>query len=256
MDLDLPAPPPKLPVRRALFPEAAENYDYARRQYEAGVKSAKQIADEIGVSTVRLLRRASIEGWMRDPHAKTALAAELKATKQQLQDQQLERAERINVEMQAQVLVRHRTDINDIKVVVKKLLTELRMMTEADGSLEDVAAELAACEGLTAKRQELLQKVYDKVLALPARVDVAKKLTDTFKTLLQLERQAYGIAGALEDPEQPNTTDPALVNSMNEIKDKFNQILSAPKPVVNVTDIIEVPARDTGNQSRTIARSV
>lgn len=206
--------------------DLVRNFAHARIQYEAGLKSIPDIAEEIGVSPSTIIARASNEHWIRDPLAKakiftsTLIAREELARDKDLMEQA--RAERVNAEMQARVLVQHRIDIQRARTLTMRLFSELEDMTE-NLTLYERLSDIVKSEGLTSGKT---LRVFESVLNLEERVDINKKLTDALKSQLQLERQAFGILGALEDPEVPQTGH-ASGHEIEKILDKFDLVLQS-----------------------------
>lgn len=98
--------------------------------------------------------------------------------------------------------------------LVDKQLAEgkLRLPTATEKQIVEVAARTQA--DVTVKHRDLISTAFDRVKGcfaelqaeeLGARIDGIKKLTDSLKTLVGLERQAYGMAdnanGEADKPE-------------------------------------------------------
>lgn len=220
------------------------DFAYARIQYEAGIRSIPEIAAEIQVSPPTLIARASNEHWIRDPLAKAKMYTEtLIAREEVARDKEIlerARAERVNAEMQARVLVQHRTDIQRARLLTMRLFSELEDMTENLALYESLANTLA--EDGSISRQSLAR--FRSVLNLDDRVDINKKLTDALKAQLQLERQAFGILGALEDPEVPQTGH-ASGHEIEKILDKFDLVLKSKSEhrtsTTTLGEVVDVP---------------
>lgn len=71
-----PAPPPPAPSSR---PQV--DWDAVERDYRAGVKTLRQMADEHGISHVAINKRAKRDGWSRDLAAKIQAKADELVTK-------------------------------------------------------------------------------------------------------------------------------------------------------------------------------
>ena len=103
-------------------------------------------------------------------------------------------SERVLIEANAQVIadvrMSHRGDIRRARSLTMTLLSEL----EATTIENDLFAELG--EMLRQPDQngnDKLNDVYQKIIGLPSRVDSVKKLAEALKTLVGLEREAYGM---------------------------------------------------------------
>lgn len=186
----------------ALLPGRQQDWVYARAQYELGIKSVALIAREIGVSTSAVFSHAGNENWVRDREVLAKKEIEVKATLQQEASERLElekvRAERVNAEMQALTLVNHRADIRRARLITMKLFKELEEMMDNLPALEALGEILRVEDD---KGRDKQNDAYMRAISLGDRVDINKKLSEALKVQLQLERQAFGIQGALEDPE-------------------------------------------------------
>ena len=147
------------------------DWESVERDYSAGLLSLREIAAKHNVSHQVIARKAKTEDWSRDLGAKIAAAAEKKLGDKQLGDSLVDKkrgTEKEVVEANAQVIVeikvRHR-------LVIKKL----------NGLLDSQMDEI---EALNKEKS---------VENLPMRVDVTKKIADTVKTMIDKERQAFGI---------------------------------------------------------------
>ena len=156
---------------------------------------------------VAITRRAKKFGWTRD------LAAKIKAKADDLVTRQvvtvLETAERAvtertvieaNAYQIAQVRNEHRSDIRRFRKLVTTQLGELEALAdqpelfqklgELMGSAEDGAGNLPGMEA-----------AYRKVIDIPMRIDGVKKLAETMKHLIGLEREAYDISAPTQKVE-------------------------------------------------------
>ena len=166
-------------------------------EYRAGVLSVREIAATCGVSHTAIQKRSKAQGWNRDLNAKIkakadALVAKAEvankvATEKSATDQQV-----IEANAQAIVSIRlaHRSDISRSRTMVVSLLTELEGQTE-DRGLFEAFGEMMRSENRWGA--DKLNDLYHKIISLPGRVDSIKKLSDALKTLIGLEREAYGI---------------------------------------------------------------
>ena len=229
----------------ALLPERKQDWVYARAQYEAGVKSVAQIAREIGVGPTSVFAHASNEHWVRDREVLAKKEVEIKATLQQEAEERVvverQRAERVNAEMQATILVTHRADIRRARALTMRLFSELEQMMDELPELSELGELLRSEDD---RGRDRLNDAYRKVLSLPDRVDVNKKLSEALKVQLQLERQAFGIQGALEDPEIQLETRVGT-SEIDTILSKFDLVMKkksdSPKSSQILGEVIDVP---------------
>jgi chaperonin cofactor prefoldin len=119
---------------------------------------------------------------------------------------------------QADLILSQRADIQRYSKLAQKLLAELEATTDDSGLFAQlgelmIEAPDPDCSRAEQARVDKLQQAFDKVLAMPGRVDSFKKLTETLKTLIGLERQAFGLAdnanGEADKPPAPISNEEA-----------------------------------------------
>jgi len=200
-------------ANKAVFIPARHNdWDWAQVQYETTDKPVDRIAVEIGVTPTAVISRASTRGWTRDKGQLVArMTAEMVlANRERLAEtkaRDLEVIERVNTQMQAQVLSTHRKDISSARSMCNKFFTELGHEDELD---------------------------------LDTKSKVLSRLADSMKTLMLLERQAYGIQGVFEDTEKPAPTAPEQ-QATDAVLSKFAAVLAKNMGAVEVVE------NDAGN---------
>jgi ribosomal protein S13 len=168
--------------------------------YRAGLLSVREIAASQEVSHTAIQKRAKTNGWERDLAAKIKAKADALVAKREVAKEvataQVE-TERQLVDANAQVIadirMAHRKDIARSRSLAMLLLEELERET-GDSDLFEELGEILRSED--DKGQDKRNDIYRKVISGAARVDSMKKLAETLKTLIGLEREAYGIAEA------------------------------------------------------------
>lgn len=167
--------------------------------YRAGLLSIREIGSQHGVTHTAINKRAKKEGWERDLKAKIKAKAEALVSKREVSKQvSIERmvSERQLIEANAEVIatvrMEHRGDIRRARNIANSLF----------GELEAECADVAALQQLgdlmfepDDKGYDKLNEIYHKVISMSGRVKSMKDLSDTLKTLIGLERQAYDIDG-------------------------------------------------------------
>lgn len=233
-------------ARKALLPDRQQDWPYAKAQYEAGIKTIQLIAAEIGVGPTAVYARASNEGWTKNPEARAQHIAELRVAADLEEGKKLdierERATRVNAEMQARMLVQHRADIGRSRDITQRLWEKIQSMMDNEVDLDDLGDIMRSENERGQGRQNDL---YRSIIALPGMVDMVKKLSDAMKTQLQLERQAFGVSGVLEDPEVPDAPR-AGESEISKILGKFDLVLKAKSGQDGgravLGEVIDVPA--------------
>lgn len=172
------------------------DWERIEQLYRAGVLSLREIAAACpGSNHMAIARRAKKLGWTQDLAAKIKAKAEDIVTRQLVTESvTADRAvtDRSVIDANAQAIANvrlgHRTDISRSRRLANKLLDELEAMTDDNGTLRELIDQLADAEGPSS-----LLEIAQKVAGLPGRSKVMKELSETLKTLILLERQAYNL---------------------------------------------------------------
>lgn len=165
--------------------------------YRAGLLSLREMSQEYGVSHVAIKKRADKEGWTRDLTAKIKAKADALVNSREVNggvnsaplvnESEIVNA---NAEVIANIRLSHRKDISRSRNVVMKLLGELEASTDNIELFENLG-ELMRRED--DKGQDKLNDLYHKVISMAGRTKTMKDLADSLKTMVALERQAYGL---------------------------------------------------------------
>lgn len=189
-------------MKPSLIPTSID-WQAVERDYRAGIMSLREMATVHGVSHVAIKKRADKEGWPRDLKAKiqarademvnrALVNAELTAatlvTERQIIDAGAQRI--------AQVRNEHRQDINRMRSLGTALLQELEEQT-FDAVLLGQLGEFM--RNPDDSGMDRLNDIYKKVISTPGRVDTAKKLVETMKSVIAMEREAYNIGTTPEE---------------------------------------------------------
>ena len=176
------------------------DWERVEADYCAGVKSLREIAAEHGITEGTIRARAKKNDWPRNVAAKVAAKAEKILRNDALRSElRTEKAatEREIIEASAQAIVNvklsHRKSISRQRELVERLLQELESQT-GDTDLFGQLGELMRAPD--DKGVDKLNEVYRKVIATPQRIDSLKKLAETLKHLIYLEREAFDITPA------------------------------------------------------------
>jgi hypothetical protein len=165
--------------------------------YRAGVKTLRDIGSEFGVSHTAIKKRAERDGWVRDLSAKIKAKADALVSKDavskevsmetKIAEQEVVEA---NAELQARIRREQRKDISRSRKLVMSLLDELEEQTENIELYEQLGELLYAPDE---KGSDKLNELYRKVISLGGRTSTMKQLAESLKTLVALEREAFGI---------------------------------------------------------------
>lgn len=207
------APKPQKPVKPAPKGDSAVggrkvvDWDALAIHYRAGIRSLKDIGAEFDVSDAAIIKKARKDGWTRDLKGKIKAKADAKVSAAMVSAEVsalTKITEKVTIEVEATVQSRirlsHRTDIGRSRTLAMRLLEELEVQTSKILDLEDLGKLMYAPDK---NGVDKLNELYQKVISLPGRTKTMKDLGDTLKTLIGLERQAFGL-----DDAPPPSTDP------------------------------------------------
>lgn len=173
------------------------DWEMIEQSYRTGLMSVREMASLAGVSEGAIRKRAKTQGWERDLSKKINAKADALVRTQEVRTQvRTEKvvSERVLIEVSAQAIANvrmsHRGDIRKSRDLVMALLDQLQHETVGIELFEQLG-ELLRDED--EKGQDKLNDLYHKVISLPSRVKSMKDLADAMKTLIGLEREAYGI---------------------------------------------------------------
>lgn len=173
------------------------DWESVEREYRAGIRSLADIGAQFGVSAPGILKKAKAKGWERDLSAKIRAKAEAKVNAALVNESVNAEAAinekqiiETNSEMMAGVIRGHHKLLARLCVVIDALFE--RLESELLGSeLFSQLGELMA--GPDDNGVDKLNELYRKVIALPTQTDTAKKLAETLKTYIELERKVFKI---------------------------------------------------------------
>lgn len=173
------------------------DWEAAEREYRAGIRSLKDIGKEFGVSDAAIIKRAKRDGWVRNLGAKikakaealvSAKAVSAKVSAQtNISERELVEA---NAEMMASVIRGHHKLLERLGAIIQLLFERLESELQGTELFYQLGELMAAPDE---NGQDKLNDLYRKVIALPTQTDTAKKLAETLKTYIELERKVFKI---------------------------------------------------------------
>ena len=173
--------------------------------YRAGVMSLREIASQNGISEGAIRKRAKRDDWSRDLNAKIQQKADDLVRKQEVRRtvrNESTLTERVLIEATAEVIatvrMEHRGDIRRARELTNTLFDELGAQCADVSALEQLGDIMFDPDD---KGRDRLNEIYQKVISLPSRVKSMKDLSDSLKTLIGLEREAYSIENKAETKE-------------------------------------------------------
>jgi hypothetical protein len=213
----------------------APDWERIEGDYRAGLLSVREIAAAHGVSHTAIQKRANKEPkWERDLAKRIQAKADALVAKREVASQvATEKAatDAVIVEANAQVIagirLAHRSDIAKSRTLVMTLLAELEHQTEHRDLYEKLGELMMSPDD---NGRDKLYEAYTKAMALGGRTSTMKALSDSLKTLIALEREAYGLAEEAPPPASPSV----IVNNgppatLAEIQQVLRESASAPK---------------------------
>jgi hypothetical protein len=221
---------------------APKKIDYERiePEWRAGIKSPAQLASEYTVATGISVSHAAIIKHFKKLGVPRDLAAKVKAKADSMVMESMvtgkvstvttkRDAELIDhsATIVANVQISHRQDASRARTLAMSLLAELEAETGNIELFEQLGEMLRSDDE---KGQDKRNDLYQKVISGAGRIDSMKKLADTLKTLIGLEREAYGLADETPPPVAPsvvvNNAPPA---TLAEIKQVLTENAANPK---------------------------
>ena len=165
------------------------DWEAIEREYRAGQCSVAEIGRRFGISHPAILKRAKRDGWTRNLAAKVREAVTAKLVTSEVTGAA---GQRETIEAAAarvvQVIREHRTSIGRAQRLVKALFGELEEATENRDEIDEAIEAESRDEDKGKRRAMMLRAV-----ALPSRSGVIVNLSGALKTLVALERQAFGL---------------------------------------------------------------
>ena len=198
----------------------AKNVDWPaiERDFRAGLLSLRELGKVHGLGHVTIKKRADREGWTRDLAAKIQAKAEsivnasMVNSKENSGDRVSERQTvEVNGNLVADVRLRHRSDISRLRALSMSLLAELEQQTTDPALLKQFTEMMRAPNEFGADR---LNDMMQKIVSLPNRADTVKKLAETLRIALGLEREAWGMDLKGAEDDKPVNALASLLMSM------------------------------------------
>jgi hypothetical protein len=173
------------------------DWDLIEADWRAGIKSQAQMAEQYGVSRAAMVKRFDKLGITRNlapkirDEAKTKVSKSIISAVPREQDAASEKeVVEANANLQSQIALAHRRDIQRARKLSMSLLDELESQTDHRDLIEQLGDALLADDDKTfGKRLEVLERL----TSLAARSNTLKTLTDSLRSLVALERQAFGM---------------------------------------------------------------
>ncbi len=187
------------------------DWDAMEPEWRAGIITKKQLSEKYKVSRAAIDKHWGKLGVERDLTAKIRQEAEALVTREAV-TREVTQADRVteneivkaNAVMQADIIRSQRKDIQRYRTLCQALLAQLEAETGEPELFRDIGIMLAAPDD---KGNDKLNEAYFKAISLPSRIDGVKKLAEALKTLIGLERQAFGLSDSPDGGKPPATAE-------------------------------------------------
>jgi transposase len=218
-------------LERKLDPDKLESI---AKDYRAGIKSNRQIAEEKGVSESYIRKLAKDFGWKKDlTNQIRARAAELVRSQQLREEVRTKHnsqkiSEEIveeNAQVQADVITAHRKDIKRARDIAQMLFEELQVAVINSDDIErfaEIRATVGSAEDGSEELNQKLLEFYTKIMELPTKAGVIDKLANTLNKLIMLERLTFGISDGDNSSDIPDLTEDELDRKIEELTQALN----------------------------------
>lgn len=201
------------------------DWEAIERDYRAGQLSVVEIGRQNGVSHTAINKRAKKQGWTRDLTEKVRKEVSARLVSPEVSEANARQAVD-DAATRAVTLVRqHRGSLGRAHLIAEKLLAELDYGTDNAEAIED-AIEAETKNDKDPKRRAAMLKA----VALPSRAATLRELSQVFKNLIPLERQAFNLDASGAGPDEPATKEDvrqALTRLDRSQRDQLRDIASA-----------------------------
>lgn len=191
------------------------------RDFRAGILSLRELGKLHGLNHVTIKKKADRLGWERSLaekiHQKADALVLASATNSGGANTKANAANAVaerqtieaNASVIAEVRLRHRRDIAGLREVANSLTEEIRLQCSDPSLLKAMADMLRNPNEFGQDRQN---DILQKMISLTNRADVVRKLAETQRLLVGLEREAFGMDLKGAEPPQQNSFSVWLAN--------------------------------------------
>lgn len=160
--------------------------------YRPNKLSLRAIGEKYGCTEGAIRKRAKKEGWVRDLSEKIKNKADDLVRREAVRASTQTENEIVeaNACHSAAIQINERKDVSKARNVAMSLLAELESQVTNKELYENLGELLRTADE---KGMDKLNEIYHKVISFGGRTDSMKKLSDTLKTLIDLERRVYKI---------------------------------------------------------------
>lgn len=200
----------KEPVKRRRM-----DWEACERDYRTGKFTDQELADKFGnvVSRQAITKMAKVKGWQKDLSDAVRRATNAKLIAAEAEKKVAEQVAKgctatvdavvAAAEVNKQVIIGHRKEIETGRKLVSAMLNELQQVTVNPAKLQDLLEVLTGGDEMTAADVADARQAFNDLQRLPNRILSVQRLATAMARLQSMERTAFG----LDDPEQPPPVD-------------------------------------------------
>lgn len=181
-----------MPERKQIDWEAVE------REYRAGQLSVVEIGRQHDISHTAINKRAKRDGWKRNLADRVRKAVSARLVSETVSPETENQIVELAAARGVQVVREHQASIGRGQKLVGALFGELEEATDSREEIEEVI-EIETAGDKDKKRRAMMLRA----VALPSRSAIIGNLAGALKTLVGLERQAFGLADDAGDGAPP-----------------------------------------------------
>lgn len=185
------------------------DWEAVKRDYGTAKFTLRELGEKYGINHTGIARKIKNEGWTQDLAKQIKQATDAKLLGDLVNKEVNKGTQEVTntvlaaAELNKQVILKHRNDIEATRSVAFDLLQEVR-----DSALlvdeKELLTQILAGEGAEPKDEAQARQIVNKALAFGNRVSSVKLLADTFTKLQDSERKAFGLGDGEKIPDEPN----------------------------------------------------
>lgn len=176
-------------------PKRHIDWELIERDYRAGIKTLRQIAEEHGITHGAVNKRAKAEGWERDLQKRILEKAEAKVSRAQVSSEvskESKVSDRALVEANAEVIAQ--ADLLNRKHVVMGIDTSIAQLQELEllgrPDFQDLLEEVGnAMRKENSMGVDKMNDLYRYVISLAGRVKMAKDISASLGVYIPMQRK-------------------------------------------------------------------
>lgn len=181
-------------------PKRRADWDAVERDYRTGKFTLRELEAKHGPSYAEISRRAKKQGWTKDLREVIKQATDAALLREAVTEAQKDVTQTVLVtaELNKQVILKHRGDIEQTNALAMAMLEELKLATHKPQEIQELFEKVTG--DLSGPALTAAQAQFKDFMRVHSRVGSVHKLADTLAKLQTLERKAFGIG---EDGDGP-----------------------------------------------------